>query len=742
MILPIGVCRNITRRPVVTWTLLGINVAVYLLQYWFCRFLFDIDPDRWYDFFALRYDPRAPWELITHQFMHAGLLHLFSNMIIFYLVSCAIEDRLGHWKTLALYLLGGIAAAMIQAMFTETPLPLVGASGAVFAMVGAFVLLMPWTDIRIFYLFIIFYRFYSGTTKIPAFLFFGCYVFLLELLIAKLTDPSTVAVAHWAHVGGFIFGFGSSAALYGFGAYTRTEREQQKYEREKLRENKSKPSIESHPPPIPAIAKNKTRPPLSVAIVERLIEMGRTQQAFEEFKLLRQAQPGTILSHEALLDLAQKLLANKSYLPAIDIAKIALNNGGSPYETELFVTGANAAIHLPERKRDASRFLKKAIEKLPEGQQRDRLKNQLDKLENEQESEEELTLDSVQPTHATSQSRFNGLEIGDAQSPYNAFAENAVQPPPPLPETVEQSDFAKDRLSKAQRKGEIELLPANTSFDKLVNTYEAKPSQTADEPDPIQPKLHKAIAEAMRGPLRHLGRFQPPVEMPEGLRRSDMPYSYDQFTLLPLGIDLDDSVRFLETIAHVMRKTTDDMLSRMKRSGGAIATNISRYDGESIRDRLADAGIRAVLVPNFDGLHIPSTQLATRFETNGSYVHFDIPEGSCEITTDEIGMVACGSVRLMPGAPVHSLVVDIASFSQDRRFRVVQTDTSPETLRHAKEEIEEMLPQVSPVIVTQSILDWTEHGETPPKFRSPGHYDQYLRWHLMASLAEKYDDLI
>ncbi len=747
MIIPLGVCRTINCRPVMTWTLLGINVSIYLLQHWIGRIFLHIHPSRWFDYLAFHYDRMAPWELITYQFIHDGFWHLFANMLIFYIISCAVEDRLGRWKTLALYILGGIAAAIVQAMFslpfTQNPLQLLGASGSVFAVMGAFVLLMPWTDIKIYYFFIFFfYRIYSGTTKIPAFLFFGCYIFLFELLIAKITNPNAVAVAHWAHVGGFLFGFASCAALYGFGTYTRTEREQQKYERKKLLEKKAKKTSETSPPQIPAISKNKARPPLSIAIIERLVEMGRPQQAFEEFKLLRQAQPGAILSHDALLTLAKKLLANKSYKATIDTVKVAINNGGSPYETELIVTGANAAINLPESKREAAHFLKKAIEKLPEGQQRQRLKNQLETLENQKnETPEKPALDTIEPNQPKGQSRFNGLEIGDTHHSNTAFAENPIESKPPPLETLEQSDFAKERLSKSQPKGEIELLPANTSFDQLSSKYDNKPLQSDDESTQVKPKLQEKIKEALNGPLRHIGRFEPPIQMPEGLKRADMPYSYDKFTILPLG-SIQNTLHFVETISKVMKQPIDDMLSRMKRSGGAIATSINRYDGEMIRDRLADAGIHVVLVPNFDGVHIPSTQLATSFDTNGAYVHFEIAKGSCEITTEEIGMVACGCVRLMPGAPVHSLVVDIASFAQDRRFRVVQPDTSTRTMQHARWEIQEMLPQVSPVIITQSIIDWTQNDEAPPQFRSPGHYDQYLRWHLMASLAEKYDDLV
>jgi membrane associated rhomboid family serine protease len=146
-------------------------------------------------------DPNATG-FFTHMFMHAGWFHLIGNLFLLFLAGPALEDRWGRPLYLAFYLVAGIASGAFFIAMENSSLPLVGASGAIAAVLGAFLVRYAKTPIRFFYLFF-FVRIISGTFEAPAWavlpLWFGN-----ELLAASVGVED--GVAYWAHVGGFLFG--------------------------------------------------------------------------------------------------------------------------------------------------------------------------------------------------------------------------------------------------------------------------------------------------------------------------------------------------------------------------------------------------------------------------------------------------------------------------------------------------------------------------------------------------------
>lgn len=148
---------------------------------------------------------------ITHMFMHAGWMHLLGNLFMFFLAAPAIEDRLGRPLFGGFYLLAGIfAGAFYAALSPGSPIPLVGASGAIYGVLGAFLVRFWRTRIKFMYLFFIGFRFLYGTFQAPAWLMLPL-CFANELLQASLMHAMDVTdgIAYWAHVGGFLFGVGS-----------------------------------------------------------------------------------------------------------------------------------------------------------------------------------------------------------------------------------------------------------------------------------------------------------------------------------------------------------------------------------------------------------------------------------------------------------------------------------------------------------------------------------------------------
>ncbi len=144
--------------------------------------------------------------MFTSMFMHAGILHIIGNMWFLWLVGCSIEDRWGKGFFAIFYIISGIAALLMHKfMYPSSVVPVIGASGAVAGVMGAFMIRHYKTKIKLFYFVLVFIRPFWGTFKVFAsvFLFFW---FALQLLWGLGTIGLTAQVAFWAHIGGFAFG--------------------------------------------------------------------------------------------------------------------------------------------------------------------------------------------------------------------------------------------------------------------------------------------------------------------------------------------------------------------------------------------------------------------------------------------------------------------------------------------------------------------------------------------------------
>ncbi|MDG5814445.1 rhomboid family intramembrane serine protease [Chitinispirillales bacterium ANBcel5] len=145
--------------------------------------------------------------LFTSMFLHGGWLHLIGNMWFLYVFGDNIEDSMGRVRFLFFYLLCGFAASLLQ-IFThiESPVPMVGASGAISGVMGAYAVLYPKAPVHM----LVFLGFFITKIKIPAYLLLG-YWFIIQFLSALPAlsgDGGGGGVAFWAHVGGFVSGLG------------------------------------------------------------------------------------------------------------------------------------------------------------------------------------------------------------------------------------------------------------------------------------------------------------------------------------------------------------------------------------------------------------------------------------------------------------------------------------------------------------------------------------------------------
>ncbi|TXI05587.1 MAG: rhomboid family intramembrane serine protease [Pseudorhodobacter sp.] len=191
------------RRPYVTFTLIALNALIFL-AYWpgasepqINQVFFD-----WGLIPARLTTGEGFATVLSSMFLHAGWMHILGNMLFLWIFGDNLEDEMGHGGFLIFYLLSGLAAAFAQvAMDAASPIPMVGASGAIAGVMGGYLLLFPKARVDVLFIFIIFFRIFA----IPAWIVLGVW-FGLQLFSGLSTPTDMGGVAYWAHAGGFAGG--------------------------------------------------------------------------------------------------------------------------------------------------------------------------------------------------------------------------------------------------------------------------------------------------------------------------------------------------------------------------------------------------------------------------------------------------------------------------------------------------------------------------------------------------------
>lgn len=199
------------RFPVVTITLIALNFYVFFRQF--------MMPGSQVEGFLLRYGlvpallterlQEMSWlgllyaPLLTSFFLHGGLFHLLSNMLYLWVFGDNIEDRLGHFRFLIFYVLCGLLANGAHYLTDiYSPIPLIGASGAVAGVLGAYFISYPHAKVTS----LVFFLFFISVREIPAFYFLLFWIVIQIMNGVSSFGAMGVAVAWWAHIGGFFAG--------------------------------------------------------------------------------------------------------------------------------------------------------------------------------------------------------------------------------------------------------------------------------------------------------------------------------------------------------------------------------------------------------------------------------------------------------------------------------------------------------------------------------------------------------
>jgi membrane associated rhomboid family serine protease len=189
---PLSLAKSVCERGLVAAELTGIAQP---------GTSFEMDPERG---LYCRTDPgRQPLNLLTSMFLHGSWMHLLGNMWFFWIFGNNIEDSMGHTRFLVFYLICGLAAAFAQVLMTPASLvPMVGASGAISGIMGAYLVLYPRVRVYAFVPLV----FIMTTVALPAWAMLGYWMLLQFFGVLSSFDREGGGVAFWAHVGGFVAG--------------------------------------------------------------------------------------------------------------------------------------------------------------------------------------------------------------------------------------------------------------------------------------------------------------------------------------------------------------------------------------------------------------------------------------------------------------------------------------------------------------------------------------------------------
>ena len=190
-------------RPIISWLVIALCVIIYLYQtglspiaerYFIISF--GAIPARFfaeYDYFSL----------ISSMFLHGGFMHIASNMLYLWIFGDNVEEAMGHVRFTIFYLICGIAAALTQAFIDpHSAIPLIGASGGIAGILGAYIMLYPRATIKVFMWIIIFVR----LVNIPAWIVLGFWIGGQFIAVPEALANQGGGVAYFAHIGGFIAG--------------------------------------------------------------------------------------------------------------------------------------------------------------------------------------------------------------------------------------------------------------------------------------------------------------------------------------------------------------------------------------------------------------------------------------------------------------------------------------------------------------------------------------------------------
>jgi len=394
MIIPIGTDNPLRKTPLMNYALVAVNVVIFLITH---------DPHRTglgpTDYEVLRdqavrfmLNPESPrlYQFISYAFLHADWMHLLGNMLFLYIFGNNVNDKLGHLGYLLFYLGGGICSGLGHALLH--PSNVLGASGAVAAVTGAYMVLFPKTYVRIIYII-----FFIGTAEFPAF-----YFILLKLVIwdnvAQVAMNTSSNIAYSAHLVGYAFGIGIPMALlalkllphshFDLWAVAQRWRRREKYRRvvEKgydpysvtgsVRKTVNSKVVNPEPlsPQQQQILKLR-------ADISQAVSTSNMNDAIEAYIQLLEMEPEHVLPQQPQLDIANKLAHLGRHNDAAQAYELFIKSYPRyPFMEQVQLMLGLIYSRYLKNKEKARQHLQAALEKISSPTQRQMCQDELDQL--------------------------------------------------------------------------------------------------------------------------------------------------------------------------------------------------------------------------------------------------------------------------------------------------------------------------------------------------------------------------
>lgn len=322
MLFPIRTSITPYRTPYANYLLIAANVVVFALTYMpyvnpFTGAQEALRP--WAEQFMLTPDSPRLWQFISYAFLHGNLWHILGNMYFLYLFGNNVNDKLGGIGYLCFYLAGAVFSALGHTFLSHSPV--IGASGAVAAVTGAYLVLFPQTLITIVY-----FLYFVGTMEISALYFIFFKMIIIDNVIARYTEH----VAYDAHLAGYAFGIVANLLLLSTGIIRHTQFDMWAMIKQANRRRRYRDVVSSGYDPYNPISRMRraeaAQPPAGSGqsdavkqirdeIASRLSQRNISAAA-EAYRRLMQVDPAQVLPRQHLLDVANQLASESAYSEA------------------------------------------------------------------------------------------------------------------------------------------------------------------------------------------------------------------------------------------------------------------------------------------------------------------------------------------------------------------------------------------------------------------------------------------
>ncbi len=311
MFLPIRTDSPLRSTPYMNWAIIAANVLAYVVQtqmgpYRANAYVLNPQVPQWHDF-------------LSYAFLHAGLMHLVSNMLFLYIFGNNVNDKMGNFGYLGFYLSSAVMSGVGYSLVSDSPV--VGASGAISAVTGAYLVLFPRSSITIIYFF-----FLIGSIELPSFYFIAIY-FLKDLVGFS---GQTGQVAYACHLAGTVYGFGLCFILLMLHLLPRDQFDvlalfKRWNKRREYRDMVAggfdpyqySPSQGRGGPPAPLDPKTQRIAELRSAI-SQAISLHDLPKAAGIYLEMKKLDPAQVLARQAQLDMANQLTSQQLFNEAAD----------------------------------------------------------------------------------------------------------------------------------------------------------------------------------------------------------------------------------------------------------------------------------------------------------------------------------------------------------------------------------------------------------------------------------------